>query len=130
MAITQQDIEGRLIMFLGAARTVNLNVVAVTNVVTPGSIWLRWLPLYMVLTNFSTGSGLVPTATVSAGAITAAAPTDFKAAAALSGSGPTQVIPALSTISAYTPSQAFLFAVTAGAAGTCDVLCYGVVEGG
>ena len=130
MAILQTDIEGRIIHLLGAAITVNLNVVAVTNVCTPSSTWLRWLPLFMVLRNFSTGTGAVPTATVSAGSITAAAPVDFRAAAALSGNGPSQVFPALSTISFYTPSQSFLFAVTAGAVGTCDVAVYGVIEGG
>jgi hypothetical protein len=130
MAITRTDIEGRLIMPLGVALTVNLNVVAVTTVFIPSSNWLRWMPLFMELRNFSTGSAAVPTATVSAGTVTAAAPVDFRAAAALSGNGPSQVFSALTTISPYTGTNNFLFAVTAGAVGTCDVALYGVVEGG
>lgn len=134
MAIQVADFEGRLIQLIGqtgvAGTSVNLNTVAVTSVATPGSTWQRWMPLVMVLTRFSTGSAAVPTATVSAGTVTAAAPVDFKAAAALSGNGPTQVFFPLTTLSFYTAAQSFLFAVTAGAAGTCDVMLYGVVEGG
>jgi hypothetical protein len=133
MAINVSDIEGRYIQLLGstgnAGTSVNLNSVAVTTVCIPSLTWQRWLPMFLVLTRFSTGAGAVPTATVSAGQ-SATAPVDFRAAAALSGNGPTQIFPCLNTISFYLPNNNFNFAVTVGAAGTCDVLVYGIVEGG
>jgi hypothetical protein len=131
--INISDVEGRLVTFLGstgnAGTSINLNTVAVTTVVQPGT-WQKWMPLFLFLTRFSTGSGLVPTATVTAGTSTPTVPVDFKASGALSGSGPTQVFPALSTISFYTAANSFFFAVTAGAVGTCDAVLYGVLEGG
>src|ERR1700693_2013448 len=95
MAISIGDFEGRTILLLcstgNLGTSINLNTVAVTTVVVPSATWQRWMPLYMVLTRFSTGAAAVPTATVSAGTVTAAAPVDFKAAGALSGNGPTQI---------------------------------------
>jgi hypothetical protein len=133
MAINVSDIEGRYIQLLGstgnAGTSVNLNTVAVTTICIPSLTWQRWLPMFLVLTRFSTGGAAVPTATVSAG-FNATTPVDFRAAAALSGNGPVQVFPCLNTISFYLPTQNFNFAVTAGAAGTCDVLAYGIIEGG
>ena len=134
MALGVADFEGRLVLLVGqtgvAGTSVNLNTVGVTTVAVPSSTWQRWLPLVMVLTRFSTGSGAVPTATVSAGTVTAAAPIDFKAGAALSGNGPFQIFFPLTTMSPYNASNNFLFAVTAGAVGTCDVALYAMVEGG
>jgi hypothetical protein len=131
MAIQISDVDGRTIYKLGSTgflgTSVNLATVAVTTVVIPGN-WARWMPLFMFATRFSTGNGLVPTATVSAGTATPAVPVDFKAGGALAGSGPTQVWSALRTISWYGPTDRFYFAVTAGAAGTCDIECYGVIE--
>ena len=133
MAIGIQDFEGRTIMLLGATGTagtsVNLNTVAVTTVVAPGT-WQRWMPLIMVLTRFSTGAGAVPTATVTAGTQTPAVPVDFKASGALSGNGPTQILFPLTTMGFYKQANSFFFAVTAGAAGTCDIVLYGLIENG
>src|ERR1017187_2079828 len=128
MALGVADFEGRLVLLVGqtgvAGTSVNLNTVGVTTVAVPSSTWQRWLPLVMVLTRFSTGSGAVPTATVSAGTVTAAAPIDFKAGAPVSGNGPFQIFFPLTTMSPYNASNTFLFAVTAGAVGTCDVALY------
>ena len=133
MAINVQDFMGRTVMLLGstgnAGTSVNLNTVAVTTVVF-GSAWQRWCPLVMNLTRFSTGSAAVPTATVTAGTITPTVPVDFKASGALSGNGPNQLFFPLTTMGFYTAANNFFFAVTAGAAGTCDIELYGVIENG
>ena len=132
MAIQVSDVNGRLIQFLGstgnAGTSIDLNVVQVTTVFI-GTAYPRWMPLFLFLRRFSTGSGAVPTATVSAGTATPTVPVDFKAGAALSGNGPDQVFVALRTLSFYGPGNNFFFAVTAGAVGTCDAELYGVIEG-
>lgn len=131
MPVLPSDVEGRLIQIIGitggSGTSVNLNTVQ-NNVLVPANAFPQcdfYVPLMIALVRFSTGNGPVPAATVTFG--DQAFSTNWNGGAALSGAGPFKVFfPGSSNAPRYAIGDPFVMGVTSGAAGTCDVVVYGV----